>query len=180
MKKRNVLAFVAAALLVACSHHPGPRDHPGGWPGGTHGGGYPSGRASETPVVIIDEKRGVVISPAVLTFAPSQKDFDIVWSLAADGYRFLPIREGGIVIEGEIVDKVLRVPTDVTGKGLEGGDRLLLLDRNQQEIIGCSVSDDGRQAKCRNRHTRPGIFKYTLRVTNGQKTVVVDPPMINW
>lgn len=182
MNKRSALAvFAAVTVLAACGHHPG--HHGGGWPGagGPRGAGpgYPTARASETPVVIVDETRGILVSPAYLSFEPNQKDFDIVWSLPADGkYRFL--KEGGIVVEGEILDKVLRVPGDVTGKGLEKDDRVLLLDRKQQEIVGCTVSEDRLQAKCRNRHTRPGIFKYTLRVSNGEKTVVVDPPMINW
>jgi hypothetical protein len=46
--------------------------------------------------------------------------------------------------------------------------------------VNCQVREGGYEFSCRNRHTRPGVFKYTIRVTDGSTTVEKDPPMVNW
>ena len=144
-----------------------------------HGRSFYDSNVNRNPVVTIESGR-IVVYPAVLVFLPQEKDFDIVWQLPKDGkFRFQ--EKGGIEIEGELLDKVVRVPDGASSIGVKAGERLALLDKDQREIVDCKASEGGFRYTCRNLHTRPGIFKYTIRVNDGGSTKLErDPPVANW
>lgn len=167
MKKTIALALISTALLGACASHHHTMDY------------GPAGRnVNRNPVVTIESGR-VAVYPPILVFLPQEKDFDIVWQLPKDGkFRFL--EKGGIEIEGELLDKVIRVTDGAPSIGVKPGDRLALLDKDQKEIVDCKVSEGGLRYSCRNLHTRPGVFKYTIRVSDGTTKLERDPPVANW
>lgn len=169
MKKSTLVLMLGAALLTACAHK-----HPISYPPGE------SPEAHKHPQLTVDATaRTIAINPPILVFTRDQKDFDIVWRLPKDGkFRFAP--KDGVVIEGEYLDAVVRVPEGITLRSAKPGDVLVVLDRNQQEIVNCQVRESGYEFSCRNRHTRPGVFKYTIRLTDGNATIEKDPTIANW
>ena len=54
-----------------------------------------------------------------------------------------------------------------------------MLVRAQDEIVGCRPIDDNAAFTCLNRHTRPGIYKYTVRVVTQGGVVAQDPQIMN-
>lgn len=159
MKKSNVIALICVLLLGGCAHIRG----------------IPSLEERSRPQVTIG-KDGIVVSPAVLYFLPDEKDIQVVWQLPKDSkYRF-PTRtnnakEQGIVIEGRLADRVLRSTDGVDSVALE----------KQDEIVKCEVRNEGLEFACLNRHTQPGVYKYTIRLVDPQSRtpLVRDPPLIN-
>lgn len=166
MKKSIALMLVAVSALAGCAMH-------------RHDHAYSIRGANRNPVVTIESGR-IAVYPPILFFLPHEKDFDIVWQLPKDG-KFRFVDKGGIEIEGEILDKVIRVPDAAPASiGVKPGDRLAVLDKDQKEIVNCRAAEGGLRYICRNLHTRPGVFKYTIRVTDGTTTLERDPPMANW
>lgn len=167
MKRTSLAALAVAALLGGCAlsgHDPMHRLH--------H-----DRDAHRRPLVELRDG-SIRVTPPVLLFLENEKDFDIVWRLPPDSpYRFAA---GGVEIEGELTDQVVRVTRDKPVPGAEGAERLLVLDRRQQEVVDCAPRDQGRAYACRNKHSRPGIYKYTLRLTDGRREFTLDPPMVNW
>ncbi len=94
---------------------------------------------------------------------------NIVWELQRHSkYRFLS--EGGIVIEGRLAEEVLR-----------GSKKSVVLE-SQDEIVECKTQNQGLRVICRNKHTRPGIYKYTIHLQEVDSTrrLQRDPPIVNW
>ena len=55
------------------------------------------------------------------------------------------------------------------------------IDGGQTELVRCEVrGEDAREFSCLNRHSKPGIYKYTVRVTDGTTEIVNDPSVVNW
>jgi len=153
MNKLTVSILALSALLLAgCGHHR--HGHPG------KGLGM---NPTQPQVSIVDGK--IKLDQEILLFLRREK-VTVTWSLPASGpYRFA---ENGIVIEGQIIDKVLREK-----------ETSVVLDTRQKEIVDCRRAQDGLQFTCVNNHTAPGVFKYTIRVTNGQQVIERDPPVVN-
>ena len=158
MKRSRVIAAIAVLLLSSCAHL---REVP------------PLEDRSRPQVTVRDGR--IVVSPEILYYLPSERDIQIVWQLPRDSkYRFptrpANAREQGIVVEGRLADRVLRG---------SDGDSVAL--EKQDEIVRCEVRNDGLEFSCLNRHTRPGVYKYTIRVVDPQSRtpLVRDPAFIN-
>lgn len=96
------------------------------------------------------------------------KPIAITWKLGPDaGYKFA---ERGIVIEGRLTDEVLR-----------GEKPSVVLDPKQDEIVDCKPLDNtGLAFTCTNKRSRPGLYKYSIRLTDGKSELVRDPEIANW
>ena len=120
------------------------------------------------PQVTVTKDGRIEVSPEILFYFRNERDVSIVWQLPRGGQYKFP--NDGIVIEGELVDQVLRTP---------GSAASVALNRNQREIVDCKAKSDV-EFVCLNRHTRPGIYKYTIRVDDGKNPALQrDPPMVN-
>ena len=127
----------------------------------------PSFEERRTPQVTVRDGRIVV--PEVLFYFPDERDFDIVFQLPRESGLTFPEKDS-LVIEGELTDQVIR------------GDRIsVVLNPGQKEIGPCRRLSNVEVA-CRNLHTRPGVYKYTIRVNgkDGRPLPSRDPPMVNW
>lgn len=154
MKIQAVVALAAAALFASgCATH-------------RHGHHH---APSQNPDVVVDGGRAK-ISPELLLFrsAPGSRPIDITWRLDPKGsFRFAA--RGGVVVEGEITDQMIR------------GDRpSVVLDPKQDVIVNCRVAEDRLTATCTNTLARPGVFKYTIRVSDGKQDIAHDPMIANW
>jgi hypothetical protein len=120
-----------------------------------------------TPPVEFDN--GKITVPTVIVFPPGEKDVDVTWKLPANSKaRFA--KDGGIVIEGALTDKLVR------GESLS-----VVLDRAQTEVVCPKAgSADGLSFTCRNKHSKPGVYKYTIRlVDESGKLIELDPSLVN-
>ena len=172
MKKLIVLAAGLSVLLGGC----------GLFRHDEHRGGY-----SANPQVVISDKPdpsgnpSFFVSPHTLVFKEPGRSVEIVWSLPKDAkLRFSP--RLGIFIEGEIKQRVERLPKD--GGNDKAATRAVqestYLDPDQNEIVDCKVRESGLQFSCQNKHTRPGRYKYSVRLTDGNADYLIDPDMDNW
>lgn len=157
MKRSRVIAAICVLFLGGCAHL---------WK-------LPSLEERSRPQITVRDGR--IVSPEILFYLPDERDVQIVWQLPRDSKFRFPIRasnprEQGIVIEGRVVDRVLR--------GADGVNSVVL--EKQDEIINCEVRNEGLEFTCLNRHSRPGIYKYTIRLTDGRNVLVLDPVVANW
>ncbi len=128
----------------------------------------PSLDVRSNPQVTVRDGR-IALSHEVLYFRADEKNVPITWRLPTDSkLRFPP---NGIVIEGEVIDRVLRAPG---GRG-----EAVALNPNQTEIVECRALKDGLEFTCRNRNSRPGVYKYTIRLREGERTIERDPSLVN-
>jgi hypothetical protein len=94
----------------------------------------------------------------------------IVWSLPS-GYAF---PANGIVFEGEIVSPL---PIDAPRREQQ---ETIRVNRAQQEIVDCKPIANNTKFQCLNKNTRPGEYKYTVRVLeNGRPLKPLDPHLYN-
>jgi hypothetical protein len=162
MRRLALIGALAASLLGACaSHHHGQSQGP----------------SAASPLVFITFKDGlkpaVAVTPDPLYFRKDQVNVRIVWRLP-EGLG-LTFPANGIVIDGEITNK----PTnnDKAPRGAVGPS--LLGVKEQNEVIDCRVAEGGQEFSCLYRHTRPGVFKYTVRVlVDGKPLDPLDPSLM--
>ena len=64
------------------------------------------------------------------------------------------------MIEGQVVDRVVR--------SADGTATSVALEPQKDEIVKCEVRNAGLEFACLNRHTVPGIYKYTIRLVDPQ------------
>ena len=157
MKRCRVIAAICVLFLGGCAHL---------WR-------LPPLEERSRPQITVRGDR--IVSPEILFYLPDERDVQIVWQLPRDSKFRFPIRvsnprEQGIVIEGRVVDRILRGADGVNSVALE----------KQDEIVNCEVRNEGFEFKCLNRHSRPGIYKYTIRLTDGRNVLVLDPVVANW
>lgn len=160
MRKLTLAAVMATLLVAGCAH----RDYkraaapPQSPPPNAV---YPS---PLNPLVTVD--RGAIrLDRELLVFQPGERG-EVIWSLPLTlKFRF-PV--DGIVIEGRVLDQVIR-----------GNPPSVALDPNQKEIVNCKPLNDGLQFRCDNLHTFPGVYKYTIKVNEGERVFIIDPPWIN-
>ncbi len=152
MKRALVVAGMLPVLMAGCAiFNPVPRLE-----------------VRSNPQVTVRDGR-IALNQDVLYFRTDERNVPITWRLPQESkLRFPP---NGIVIEGEVIDRVLRA---------QGGRaEAVALNPNQTEIVECRVLKDGLEFTCLNRNTRPGVYKYTLRVRDGDRLIERDPPIIN-
>lgn len=158
MKKAGLLltASLAAVVLSGCAHKYG----------GHHGPRLQSLEKRTNPQIkMVDGK--LAIQPEILVFAKREGPVTITWRLPADSnLRFAP--ENGIVIEGELLDQVIR--------NREGVAQAQVLDPNQKEVL-CEkrAEANGKEFRCKATNARFMVFKYTVRVFSGDQLIVKDP-----
>lgn len=169
-----LLAAAAAALLAGCGHH---QRHPGG---PCNCGGEPP--TSENPQVEFDPARDTapIVRPNPLAFTRDQRNITITWHLPAGSkVRFDP--KEGIKIDGEITRSLLgNTNNEPAARGKAAAVSSVEPDPKQNEIVECRVAAEGLEFKCLNRHTRPGIYKYTIKLTDGKQLYIRDPEIANW
>lgn len=118
------------------------------------------GRGNDRPLVEVAGDVVQRVVPDPLRFRQGQGAVVITWRLGADGYSF---PANGITVDGE-----LERPK---GK---------LKSRDQDQVVDCKPVANGRQFQCIYRNSRPGTFKYTVRVLrNGQPLAPFDPEITN-
>lgn len=152
MKKLVLITASLAALLVGCS---------------TKGTSYPPKADPQRPQVTVVNGQ-IRVDQEVIGFEVG-KPLVVTWSLPEGGpYRF-PLRNG-IVFEGQVTDELLR------------GDKLsVVLDPKQNQFGNCVAHESRLRYTCSNRATQAGVFKYTIRVTEGDKELPpLDPLAANW
>jgi hypothetical protein len=154
--KRLLFIYVACALMLAgCV---------------SHTGYVRVGTLEARSHPQVEVKNGVIeVHPATLVFYEDEKDVKIEWELQRHSkYRF-PDKDG-IVIEGRLADEVLK-----------GSKKSVVLEQ-QDEIIDCKTQNQNLTVICFNKHTRPGIYKYTIRLeeVDSKKLLQRDPPIMNW
>jgi hypothetical protein len=136
--------------------------------GCAHWKGVPTFEERSRPQVAVKDGR-IVVSPEILFYFKDERDVLIVWQLPTGAKYKFP--KDGIVIEGKLSDR------GVPGPGVG-------LDR-QDDIVDCKARNDF-EFTCLNRHREPGVYKYTIRVEEveksreGKKTSLErDPPLVN-
>lgn len=122
-----------------------------------HGAGQPRPHQAVAELKVDGGK--VQVSPELLYFSARRGPATITWTLPADS-PFNFVKEGAIVIKAVEV-------------GLTNAPR-------PEDVFKCSLGDKGKSYRCENRVTRPGVYKYTIRLqgANGQ-VIERDPPIIN-
>ena len=110
--------------------------------------------AHDKPVVRVVNGQPTV-DPDPLQFPVHQRNVTIVWRLEAPGFVFTA---DGIRIDGE-----------ETAAGL----------RPQTEIVDGRLTANGQQFVWLNKNTRPGKYKYTIRLQGPGGVVEKDPSIIN-
>jgi hypothetical protein len=118
-------------------------------------------------------KPAVAVTPDPLYFRKDQTNVRIVWRLP-EGLG-LTFPANGIVIEGEVTNK----PPN-NEKARQGAvAQTLFVAKEQNEIVDCRAAEGGLEFSCLYRHTRPGVFKYTIRVlVDGKPLDPLDPTLM--
>ena len=161
--RRLPLALLSASLLggCACFHTGGP--------------------SPSTPQVSVVAKSGpgpfkpaVTVYPDPLFFRKGQTNVRITWELQPElGLKF---PADGIVIDGEI--RPTKPPGDARSKR-DDSVGILVLDKDQKEVVDCKPAPDGLSYSCLYIHSRPGVFKYTVRVLqDGKPLDPLDPSLM--
>jgi hypothetical protein len=122
--------------------------------------------ASERPVVSLVDG-AIRVEPDPLRFDRDKRNVVINWRLPADAkVRFA---ENGIVIDGEVEGP--------NAREMKRGAAV----KAQNEVIECRRTANGLQFTCLNRNSRPGVFKYTIRLVNEQGAPLppFDPHIFN-
>jgi len=116
--------------------------------------------SNETPVVNVAKGAVTGVTPDPLHFGRGETNVRITWQLAS-GYRFAA---NGISIDGELIG------------GLKGR-----LEPRQTEILECMPNEDRTRYTCLNKNSRPGVYKYTVRLVmaDGNALTPFDPHIFN-
>jgi hypothetical protein len=148
--KLSLFAVVAGAVLLGACQHPRL---------------YPKSVDPARPQVRVENGR-IQLVPDVMVFRTDQRNVVVTWQLPA-GAR-LRFADNGIVIEGEVTEQLIK-----------GQPPSVALNPRQNEIVDCKRSADGLSFSCLNRHTRTGVYKYTIRVLQDGRIVERDPFVMN-
>lgn len=151
MKRSSLLLAAAAASALLLS--------------ACQTGIYPKGVDPAKPQVSVENGR-IRVVPDVMVFRADERNVTMTWQLPADSK--LRFADNGIVFEGEITEQVIK-----------GQPPSVVLNPAQQEIGRCTRARDGLSFTCENRHSRPGLYKYTIRVQQDGRIVERDPFVMN-
>ncbi|MBI5716166.1 MAG: hypothetical protein HZC37_00570 [Burkholderiales bacterium] len=162
MKKMSLVVCLAVALLAGCASHQRP-DH-----GQPH-----SVILHERPLVSVKGEI-ISVSPEPLVFLKVERDVRIRWVLP----QGLTFPDNGIVIEGQVMDPTKR--GEPLRPGPEAPKVVGPINREQQEVVDCRVGADRQTFTCLNRNTKPGYYRYTIRVLkDGKLLPPYDPGIMN-
>jgi hypothetical protein len=114
--------------------------------------------SADRPKVSVDNGQ-IVVNPEALVFLRSQGAKRISWSLPRDSALTFPA--DGIVIEGEL-------------SALGSGKTVEVRDPKQRTSPTSTAID-----RSQNRNSRSGVYKYTIRVIDGGRTLERDPAIVN-
>lgn len=132
--------------------------------------------SADRPKVTVDNGQ-IVVSPEALVFLRSQGAKRISWSLPRDSALTFPA--DGIVIEGELTALGSGKTVEVRDPKQRTSPTSTAIDRSQNEIVDCKRSPDAKEFSCLNRNSRSGVYKYTIRVIDGGRTLERDPAIVN-
>ena len=126
----------------------------------------PDTPANDRPLVTVVGTQ-ISVQPNPLRFERGRGNVHINWRLPQGAkHRFA---ENGIVIDGEV--------DDPSARELKPGARL----KAQSEVVECRRTANGLQFSCLNKNSRPGVYKYTVRLVD-EKGVALpphDPSIVN-
>ncbi len=154
MKRSLAVVAVCSMVLAGCAHK--------------HAGLHIADR--QNPKVTVKDGR---IEVPVLFFFRGERDVRVTWHLPeGSNLRFA---DNGIEFEGEITEQLQRGTPDGSLKDS------LIIEPKQTEIECSKRAEKGGLAfSCLNHNTRPGLYKYTIRIREGSKLLERDPPFLNW
>jgi hypothetical protein len=110
----------------------------------------------------------ITVTPELLVFNTGLRKVNIRWQVPKTSDLTFP--DNGIVIDGEVV----------AGPAPGGTGPQARIEPNQDEVGQCKVSADRKEFTCHNKHSRPGHFKYTIRLEQAGKPLkAFDPTMMN-
>ena len=156
MKKSLLIVLALGAwLLGGCAH----REE-------QHGRQLPPLEVRSKPQVSVTGR--TINVPLVLYFFSTEKNVRITWELSKDSPYHFP--SNGIVIEGALTERVIRTSGD-------GATAAVPLDTRQTEV-SCDRQGGGKQFSCRNLNSRPGIYKYTIRVVDDKGNALERDPFV--
>lgn len=130
----------------------------------------------DRPKVTVDNGQ-IQVSPEALIFLRRQGATRITWSLPRDSALTFPA--DGIVIEGELTALGSGRTIEVRDPKQRTSPTSTAIDRSQNEIVECKRSPDAKEFSCLNRNSRSGVYKYTIRVVDGGRTLERDPAIVN-
>ena len=83
-----------------------------------------------------------------------------------------------VFLKGE---KDVRITWRLGAQGLSFPENGIVIEGpKQDEIVDCKPGEGGRDFSCLNRHSRPGTYKYTIRVLqDGKALKPLDPNIMN-
>lgn len=157
---------LCAVVLSGCAYHGHGAHHGRGAPPRAY---LPSIETRTNPQVTIENGQ-VVVSPNILLFGKLEGALTITWHLPEGGRVRFDEKDGGVRIEGELLDRVIRDP--------RGRAQAVALNPDQTEISCPKELQKRYEVKCQVRNSKYGIFKYTLRVFDGDKLVERDPGIV--
>lgn len=102
-----------------------------------------------TPRVSIIDGKQIVVDQEPIFFAKGVVNVRINWQLPADSKVRFP--KDGIVFDRTAIE----------------------------EIVDCRIDKEGLVFSCLNRHTKPGKYKYTIKVEGNPAIAPLDPTVVN-
>jgi hypothetical protein len=121
-----------------------------------------------TPQVNVLADGTITVMPDPLVFNTGLRKVNIRWQVPKTSNLTFP--DNGIVIDGEVV----------AGPAPGGTGPQARIEANQDEVAQCKVSADRKEFTCHNKHSRPGHFKYTIRLDQAGKPLkALDPTLMN-
>lgn len=134
------------------------------------------GGRPDRPKVTVENGQ-IQVNPDVLVFYRSQGAMRVTWALPRESTLRFP--QDGIVIEGELTGLAGAKTVEVRDPRQRNTPTSTPINRSQNEIVDCKPSPDFKEFSCLNRNTRSGVYKYTIRVNDGGKTLELDPAFVN-
>lgn len=91
----------------------------------------------------------------------------------------IEVRPDPLVFEPDAVNVIITwtLPTE---SALTFSREGIVFEGKQDEIVRCALGEDPKVFTCLNRHTKPGEYKYTVRLLDGGKPLApLDPTVRN-
>jgi hypothetical protein len=152
-KKITAIVAIGAAFLAVAGYHLS-----------AIGAGPTIASSPSIPIVDIQaDGKTIKVTPDPLIFQNGEGPVKIRWQIPSGSSLTFDDKATGIEIHGEIV----------FDKGTPK------VDKNHNEFEPCEVEKDLKVVVCKNKHTRPGYFKYNLHLKLDGKPITVDPTILN-